>query len=79
MNKSAYAHIIEALAICDSRRLVVVMRNYHRAYGETTLHKLRAKAQHIFIVGNAQVGTHLVALNVFSTDYNHNFKSITQL
>ena len=75
----ADAHIVESATIGNGRRLVVVVRNHHRTYGETTLHKFGAKTEHIFIIGNTQVGTYLVSLNIFGTDDNNYFKSVAEL
>ena len=73
------AHTLQAMTEGIGRTLTVVMGDDHRTDHETTVHKLIAQAQHILVVSDTQVGTHLVLLDVFSTDHDHNLNAVAQL
>ena len=74
-----YIHTREPLAEGVGCMLTVVVCYHHRADKEATVAKLFTQAQHILIVSDAEVGTHLVLLNVFSADYYHNFYLVADL
>ena len=55
------------------------MRDDDAAHHEVALHEFVAQAQHILVVGDAKVGTHLVALDVLGTDDDDDFQTVAQL
>ena len=59
--------------------LTVVVCNHYATYHEVAAHKLIAKAQHILIVSDAEVGTYLVLLDVLSTYHDDNLDAVAQL
>ena len=61
------------------RALTIIVSDNHRTHVEPTVHELIAQTQHIFVVSNAKVSTHLFLLDVFSANHNHNLKTVTQL
>ena len=73
------AEAFEFLAIEVGAGLAVVVGDDDRTDQETTLLKLRAQAEDIFIVGNAEVAAHLVLLNVNGTDDDDYFGAVAQL
>ena len=59
--------------------LAVVVGDDHRAHHEVAAHELIAQAEHVLVVGDAQVGTHLVLLDVVGTDHDDNLYRVAQL
>ena len=59
--------------------LAVVVGDDHRAHHELAVHELVAQAQHVLVVGDAQVGAHLVLLNVVGADHDDNLNRVAQL
>ena len=59
--------------------LAVVMGNDYRAHHEVSFHELVAQAEHVFVVGDAQVGAHLILLDVFGTDDDDYLDAVAQL
>ena len=73
------AQTLQPVAELVGSTLPVVVGNHYRTNHEATVHKLLAQTKHILIVGNAEVGTHLVLLNVFGTDDDDNLNAVAQL
>ena len=59
--------------------LSVIVGNHYRAHHKVTTHKLIAQAEHIFVVGDTEVCTNLVLLDIISTDDNQNLNAVAQL
>ena len=59
--------------------LTIIMGDDDRAYHEVTAHELVAQSQHILVIGDAQVGTYLVLLNILSTDHDDDLQLVSQL
>ena len=59
--------------------LPIVVGDDHRGHQESALHELLAQAEHILIVGDAEVLAHFVLLNVERGDDNHYLHRIAQL
>ena len=55
------------------------MGNHYRAYHEVATHKLLTQTQYVFIIGDAQVGTYLILLYIFSADNDDNLHLVSQL
>ena len=55
------------------------MGDYDRADEETAFHELTTQTEHVLIVCDTEVGTHLVALNVLSADNDYNLYAVSQL
>ena len=73
------AHTLQPLAEGDGTGLPVVLGDDHRTDLQSTVHKLATQAKHIHVVGNAQVATHLVLLDVARTDSDDDFGIVAQL
>ena len=59
--------------------LTVVVGDDHRADHEAPALELVAQTEHILVVGDAQVGTHLVLLDVLGTDDDDDLDAVSQL
>ena len=59
--------------------LSVIVRDDDGAHHEVALHKLVAQSEHILVVGDAEVGTNLVLLDVVGADHNHDLYRVSQL
>ena len=59
--------------------LTVILRDANGADQQATALKLVAQSQHIVVIGDAQVGTNLVLLNIARADSNNNLSVIAQL
>ena len=59
--------------------LAIVVCDDDRTHHEAATHKLLAEAEHVFVVSDAEVGSHFVLLYVFSTDDNDDFQLVAQL
>ncbi len=55
------------------------MSNDNRIDHETAVHKLLAQTQHIDIVGDAEVTTHLVLLDINGADDNDDLRHVSKL
>ena len=75
----ANAQTLHAFAEGHGTGLTVVMGDDDGADEEASLLELRAQAQYVFVVGDAQVCTYLVLLDVGSADDNHDFGAVLQL
>ena len=73
------AHTLEALAIGRGTGLAVVVGDDDTGDEETALHENLAQAQHILVVGDAEVATFLVFLDVGGADDNHDLGIVLQL
>ena len=73
------AHAFEAVTELVGCHLSVVVGDNYRAHHEVALHELVAQAQHILVVGDAQIRTYLIAFDVFGTDDDDNLYAVTQL
>ena len=75
----ANAQSLKFLAIGIGGTLSVVVRNHHATHQETALHKFFAQAEHVHIVGDAQVLAHFVFLDVDGANHDHDFSTVAQL
>ena len=73
------AHTLQTLAIGIGAGLTIIMGHHNGVHHETTTHKLLTETEHIHIVGDTQVATHLVLLNVDGADDDNDFRHINQL
>ena len=79
MHISDDTHPFQALAKCISAALSVIMSYNNRAHHKSSILELSAQSQHIHIIGDAQILTHLAFLDVQRTDHNHNLGLVAQL
>ena len=70
---------LQALAVGIGGFLPVVVGDDHRGHQESALHELLAQAEHILVVGDAEVLAHFVLLNVERGDDNHYLHRVAQL
>ena len=73
------AHAFQTAAELVGRALVVVVGDDDRADHEVALHELVAQTEHVLVVGDAEVGTHLVAFDVVGADDDDDFQLVAQL
>ena len=73
------AHALETLAVGVGAGLTVVVGDHHGIHHETTAQELLAQAEHIHIIGDAQVATHLVLFDVDGADDDDDLGNINQL
>ncbi len=59
--------------------LPIIVGHHHGSNHESTIHKLAAQAEHIFIIGDSQVAAHLILFDVFGADDDDDFRLILQL
>ena len=59
--------------------LTVVVGNNHTAHHEVAAHELIAQTQYILVVGNAEVGTYFVLLDVLGANHDDNLDAVAQL
>ncbi len=69
----------KALAEGLGAGLAVILRDADGADQQAAAAKLVAQAQHVVVVGDAKVGTHLVLLDVAGTDGDDNLGVVAQL
>ena len=74
-----YALSLQTLAVCISRTLSGIVGNDYRRYTKATFGKLFAQTQHVFIIGNTQVLTHLITLDIFRRKDDDNLHGVLQL
>ena len=70
---------LQAMTELISSMLSVVVGNHYRAYEEVATHELITQTKHILVVGDAQVSTYLVLLDILSADHNENLDAVAQL
>ena len=70
---------LQTLAVCISRTLSGIVGNDYRRYAKAAFGKLFAQTQHIFIIGNTQVLTYLVTLDIFRRKDDDNLHGVLQL
>ena len=73
------AQSLESVAELVGGMLTVVVGDDDRADQEVAPHKLVAQAQHVFVVGDAEVGANLVAFDVFRAHHDDDFDATAQL
>ncbi len=73
------AQALETVAELVGCMLAGIVSDDHRAHHEVAAHKLIAQAEHILVVGDAQVGAHLVLLDIIGTYHNQNLDAVAQL
>ena len=73
------AHTFQTLTEVVGGMLSVVVGDDHRTHHETAPDELVAQAQHILVVGDAQVGTHFVALYILSAYHYHDLYLVANL
>ena len=73
------AHALEARTIGIGAFLTVVVSDNNIGGVQTRFLKLATQAQHIFVVGDAQVAAHLVLFDVESANHNYHLGNIAQL
>ena len=69
----------ELLAECCGRRLVLVARNDDASRGKAHVRENIEQAQHVFVVGDAQIAAHLVFLDVVRVDCDDDFHVVGEL
>ena len=62
-----------------SSMLAVIVGNHHTSYHEVAAHKLITQTEYILIVGDAEVSTDLILLDVLSADYYQDLDAVAQL
>ena len=72
----AHAQGFQALLEGDSLRLAVEARQHHAAHIHAHAAESVDQAQHIRIIGNAQVAAHLVFFNIVGIDHDHQLSLI---
>ena len=75
----ADAHAFQAVAELVGGMLAVVVGDDDRAHHEVAAHELVAQAEHILVVGDAEVGAHLVLLHVFRVHHDDDLYALAQL
>ena len=73
------AEAFQTLAVEIRAALSVVVCDDHGTYEEASVVELRAQAQYIFIIRDAEVLPHLVALYVYCGDDDDDFGGVGQL
>ena len=73
MEISFYIVLVQSSLKNISGGLTVVLGNYHGAYIEVSLGKLRHKADNIHVIGYPQIPPYFVLFDVFGTDYDNDF------
>ena len=73
------AHSLQAVAELVGGMLAVVVGDDDRAHHEVAAHELVAQAEHILVVGDAEVGAHLVLLHVFRVHHDDDLYALAQL
>ena len=74
-----HPHALQPLTESHRTVLTVEMGNHHTAHIQSSLREYITQAQHVLIIGDAKVATHLIALDILRTDDNDNLGIITQL
>ena len=59
--------------------LAVVVGDDHGTHIEVAAHELVAQTEHILVVGDAEVGAHLVSLDILRTDHDDDLDGVAQL
>ena len=72
-------HAFQALAIGVRAGLAVVVGDDDAVDAEAALHELVAQAQHVHVVGDAEVVADLVLLDVDGADHDHDLQIVLQL
>ena len=75
----ANAHTLQAMVELLGSMLAAIVGDDDRTYHEVAALELVAQAQHILVVGDAEVGTHLVLFDVASTHHDDDFDAIAKL
>ena len=75
----ADAFTLQTLTVRVRRTLSRVVGNNDRRHHKPTAHKLFAQTKHILIIGNTQILTHLIALNIIGRNDDNNLQRIAQL
>ena len=73
------AHAFQTLAVGIGAGLAVVVRHHDRVHHETTVHEGFAQAEHVHIVGDAEVAAYLVLLDVDGADDDDDFSLVAKL
>ena len=73
------AHALQTVAELVGGTLTVVVGDDDGAHHEVAAHKLVAQTEHVLVVGDAQIGTHLVLLNIVGTHHDDNLQLVAQL
>ena len=73
------AHVLQALAVGFGAGLSVEVGDDHAVHAEAAGHELVPQAQHVHVVGDAQVAADLVLLDVHGADHDDDFKIVLQL
>ena len=79
MNVGFDAHALKAMSELVGRPLTIVVGDDNRTHHEVASHELISQTQHILVVGDAEVGPHLVLFDVFCADNNDDFELRPQL
>ena len=59
------AHTLQTMTELIGSMLAVIVGNHYRTYHEVAIHEFITQTKHVLVVGNAQIGTNLILLNIF--------------
>ena len=70
---------LQTLAVSIRRTLAGVMGNHDRRHHKATTHKLFAKTQHVLVIRDTEVLTHLIPLDIFGRKDDEDLQRVTEL
>ena len=73
------AHTFQTMAELIGSTLTIIVGDDNGAYHEVALHKLVAQSQNILIIGDTEVGTYFILLNILCADHDNNLQLVAQL
>ena len=79
VDKPRFADALKAVAIGVGAGLPVVVGDDYTAHVESDVFKFASQAEYVFVVGDAEVATYLVFLNIVGADDHDDFGFIAQL
>ena len=79
MEVAAYAHALEPVVELLGGMLAGIVGDDDGAHHEVASLELVAQSEHVFVVGDAEVGAHLVFLDVGGADDDDDFDAVAQL
>ena len=69
-------HALETMTELISGMLTVVMGDDYGAYHEVALHELLTQSQYILVVGDTEIGSYLILLNIIRTDNDQDLDAV---
>ncbi len=73
------AFALEPVAELIGSVLTIIVSDHHTAHHEVATHEFIAQAEHVLVVGDAEIGTNLVLLNIFRAHHNDNLYTVAKL